>query len=158
MTSHPYIPDDDFIEEYLREPLTPEKRAELQKMRDEWEQQQQEELQRIIDDDPWMFMVSDYSASGEGRTVCLMMTTANPNYPEDFVNSENNYVPSTTQEYRARRKFKEKFGDWYVNGLEFLTKEQFFNKYSLFLPQKLVNLKDKLCSIEYHSELHFNFS
>ena len=152
------IPDDDFIEEYLREPLTPEKKEELQRMRDEWEQQQQEELQRIIDDDPWMFMVSDYCATGEGRTVCLMMTQANPNYPEDFVNSENNYVPSTTKEYRAKRKFKEKFGDWYANRVEFLTREKFFNKYSLFLPQKLVNLKDKPCSIEYHSELHFNFS
>ena len=151
------IPDDDFIEEYLQEPLTPEKKAELQRMRDEWERQQQEELQRIIDDDPWMFMVSDYFGTGEGRTVCLMMTQANPNWPEDFVNSEN-YVPSTTKEYRARRKFKEKFGDWYANGIEFLTREQFFNKYSLFLPQKLVNLKDQLCSIEYHSELHFNFS
>ena len=40
------IPSDDFIEEYLREPLTPEKKAELQQMRDEWEQQRQEELQR----------------------------------------------------------------------------------------------------------------
>lgn len=38
------IPDDDFIEEYLREPLTPEKKAELQQMRDEWEQAQQEAL------------------------------------------------------------------------------------------------------------------
>jgi DNA-binding IclR family transcriptional regulator len=44
------IPDDDFIEEYLREPLTPEKKTELQQMRDEWEQARQEELQR--NDDP----------------------------------------------------------------------------------------------------------
>ena len=151
------IPDDDFIEEYLREPLTPEKKAELAKLREGWKRQQQEELQRIIGDDPWMFMVSDYCATGEGRTVCLMMTQANPNWPEDFVNSEN-YVPSTKKEYRARRNFKEKFGDWYANGVEFITREQFFNRYSLFLPQKLVNLKDKSCSIEYHSQLHFNFS
>ena len=103
-------------------------------------------------------MVSDYCATGEGRTVCLMMTQANPNCGEDFENSENNYVPSTTKEYRARRKFRDKFGDWHSNGVEFLTREQFFNRYSLFLPQKLVNLKDKPCSIEHHSELHFNFS
>lgn len=45
MTSPPYIPDDDFIEEYLREPLTPEKKAELQQMRDEWEQARQESLE-----------------------------------------------------------------------------------------------------------------
>ena len=37
MNSQNPIPDDEFLEEYLREPLTPEKKEELAQMREEYE-------------------------------------------------------------------------------------------------------------------------
>lgn len=158
MTSHPYIPSDDFIEEYLREPLTPEKKEYLAKLREEWERQQQEELQRIIGDDPWMFMVSEWWEQGCGRTIFLGMTQAVPEDRDFDRNGKNPYTPITTKEERAIRKFKEKFGEYFTQDLKFITREKFFGNYSEYLPPRLYVAKDELCSVEYFSELHINFS
>jgi hypothetical protein len=158
MTSQPYIPSDDFLEEWLDTPMTEEKKQEMEKYREYWEQAREDAIEHKKNNEYWVFMVSDYFGTGEGRTLCLMMTSALPCREEDFQNPDNKYVASTTKEYRARRKFKEAFGDWHYQGLEFLTREEFFTKYSQYLPPKLIELKDQLCYIEYCSELHFNFS
>ena len=152
------IPSDDFLDEWLDTPMTEEKKEELGDLREEWEKARQGAIEHKKNNEYWIFMVSDYFGTGEGRTVCLCMTQAVPCKEEDFQNPDNKYSPSTTQKYRARRKFKEAFGDWYCQGLEFLTRDEFFTKYSQYLPPKLVELKDQLCYIEYCSELHFNFS
>lgn len=110
-----------------------------------------------MNDEYWMFMSADYYATGEGRTICLMMTQAVPCCEEDFEFSENKYVACTTQEYRARRKFVKTFGEFYSKGLDFWTREEFFNKYATHLPESL-KLKDQNCFIEYFSEFYFNYS
>jgi hypothetical protein len=152
------IPDDDLLIEWLGAPMTEDKKEELGNLREEWEKEQKDALEHKENNEYWLFMVSDYFGTGEGRTLCLMMTSALPCREEDFQNPDNKYAPSTTKEYRARRKFKEAFGYWYSQGLEFLTREEFFTKYSQYLPPKLVELKDQLCYIEYHSKLQFSFS
>lgn len=106
----------------------------------------------------WRFLVSDYCATGEGRTISILCTQANP-YGDDFPSDGmNKYVPITTIEYRAVREFHEYFGTWSLYGIDFLSREDFFEKYANFLPAALVNLKDKQCFLAYHGELHFNFS
>ena len=110
------------------------------------------------EDEYWRFLVSDYGATGEGRTISVLMTQANPfgdDYPSD---GPNKYVPITTTEYRAVREFHKYFGTWTLYGVDFLSREDFFEKYANFLPPALVNLKDKQCFLAYHGELHFNFS
>lgn len=110
------------------------------------------------EDEYWRFLVRDYGATGEGRTISVLMTQANP-YGDDFPSDgPNKYVPITTTEYRAVREFHKYFGTWSLYGVDFLSREDFFEKYANFLPPALVNLKDKQCFLAYHGELHFNFS
>lgn len=156
MTTINNIPSNDSIEDWLKyEPLAEEKKQELAELR---KSRQDEFIKRIEEDDPWVFMSSWNTATCEGFTICLMMTQANPNCSEDFENSENSYVASTTQEYRARRKFKETFGEFYSQFVEFHTREEFFEKFKDYLPSKLFTIKNQPCAIEFHTELYYNFS
>ena len=115
------------------------------------------------EDESWMFLEAEYYGTGEGQTVCLQMTQANPwggdngdfdetlPYPDD-------YKPITTQAYRAVRGFHKLFGTWHLHGLRFHTREAFFTRYANQIPSSLVKLKDQQCLLEYHSELHYNFA
>ena len=49
------IPDDEFLEEYLREPLTPIKKEELAQMREEWEKARQEAIEHKKNNEYWKF-------------------------------------------------------------------------------------------------------
>ncbi len=158
MTSHPYIPNDDFIEEYLQEKLTPEKKAELQQMREEWEQARKDALEHKKNNEYWKFLVAEYWEQSCGRTIFLCMTQATPEGRDYDRDGKNPYVPINTQEERAIRKFRELFGEYFTQDMKFVTREEFFTKYSQYLPPKLIELKDQPCYIEYCSELHFNFS
>ena len=112
------------------------------------------------EDESWMFLEAEYYGTGEGKTICLQMTQANP-YGDDYdgkLSYPDNYEPLTTQAYRAVRGFHKLFGTWHLHGLRFHTREEFFKIYDNFLPAVLVNLKDEECFLEYHSELHFNFA
>lgn len=104
----------------------------------------------------WRFIVSEYYGTGDGKTICIMITSGSTE-PEDFTD-DSSYTPTNSIEYRCVREFHKHFGTWMLQGIEFLSKEDFFKKYAIFLPQALVNLKDKQCYMHYHSELHFNFS
>ena len=115
------------------------------------------------EDELWMFLEAEYYGTGEGQTVCLQMTQANPwggdngdfdrtlPYPDDC-------KPITTQAYRAVRGFHKLFGTFFLHGLRFHTREAFFTRYANQLPASLVKLKDQRCMLEYHSELHYNFA
>jgi hypothetical protein len=112
------------------------------------------------ENDSWMFLEAQYYGTGEGQTTCLMMTQANP-YGDDYdgkLSYPDNYTPITSKQYRAVRAFHKEFGTWHLYGLRFHTREAFFKNYANMLPAVLVNLKDQQCFLEYHSELHYNFS
>jgi len=109
-------------------------------------------------DEHWVYMVSEYFGTGEGQTVCVMMTQANPGHPEDFENSTNKYVACTTQQYRAVRAFHEQFGTWYLHGLRFLTKEDFFSEYSYYIPPAMMKLLNRSCFKDFYTRVHYNFS
>lgn len=109
------------------------------------------------DDNNFRFLVSDYYGTGEGRTICVLLTQALASATEDFC-YEGEYKELTTKDYRAVREFHKYFGTWMLHGLEFVSKEDFFGKYGHLLPPALVELKDKDCFLNYYSELHFNFA
>ena len=106
----------------------------------------------------WVYMVSEYFGTGEGQTVCIMMTQANPGHPEDFETSTNRYVACTTKQYRAVRAFHEQFGTWHLHGLRFLSKEDFFSEYSYYIPPVMMKLSNKSCYKEFYTKVHYNFS
>jgi len=115
------------------------------------------------ENESWLFLEADYYGTGEGKTICLQMTQANPWGGDngDFDRTlpyPDNCKPITTQAYRAVRGFHKLFGTWHLYGLRFHTREEFFKIYDNFLPAVLVKLKDQPCMLEYSSELHFNFA
>ena len=115
------------------------------------------------EDESWMFLEAEYYGTGEGQTICLQMTQADPWGGDngDFDKTlpyPDNYKTLTTQAYRAVRGFHKLFGTWHLHGLRFHTREAFFTRYANQLPATLVQLKDQQCFLEYHSELHYNFA
>ena len=149
--------------EELKEELEVLKKKNFQDVADRCMKEYAETYGEIPEDESWMFLEAEYYGTGEGQTLCLQMTQANPRggdngdfdrtlpYPDD-------YKPINTKQYRAVRGFHKLFGTWHLHGLRFHTREEFFKIYDNFLPAVLVNLKDEECFLEYHSELHFNFA
>jgi len=107
-------------------------------------------------DEYWVYMIGEYYGTGEGQTTCIMMTQATP-YGDDF-DEEHKYVPITSKQYRAVRKFHEEFGTWYLYGLKFLSKEDFFTECAYYIPPVMMKLSNKSCFKEFHTRVHYNFS
>lgn len=107
-------------------------------------------------DEHWVYMISEYFGTGEGQTTCIMMTQATP-YGDDFT-EENKYVPVNSKQYRAVREFHKQFGTWYLHGLKFLTKEDFFTECAYYIPPVMMKLSNKSCFKEFHTRVHYNFS
>ena len=118
----------------------------------------QEAIEHKKNNEYWKFLVADWWEQGCGRTFFLMMTQATPEGRDFDRDGEHPYTAINTQEERAIRKFKEVFGEYFTQDMKFITREEFFTKYSQYLPPRLFELKDELCNIDYHSKLHFNFS
>jgi hypothetical protein len=104
----------------------------------------------------WVYMVSEYFGTGEGQTMCVMMTQATP-YGDDFAEG-NFYVPVNSKQYRAVRAFHEQFGTWHLHGLRFLSKEDFFTECAYYIPPVMMKLSNKNCFKEFHTKVHYNFS
>ena len=154
---------DGFNEEELKEKLEVLKKKNFQSVAIACMAEYSRVYGEMPEDESWMFMEAEYYATGEGQTVCLQMTQANPwgGDSGDFDKTlpyPDNYKPITTQAYRAVRDFHENFGTWHLNQLRFHTREAFFTKYANQLPSSLVKLKDQQCMLEYHSHLHYNFA
>ena len=109
-------------------------------------------------DEYWVYMVADYFGTGEGQTTCIMMTQATPNCEEDFENSENKYVASTSQQYRAVRAFHKQFGTWHLHGLRFLSKEDFYTQWAYYIPPVMMKLSTAKCFKDFYTSVHYNFS
>jgi hypothetical protein len=92
----------------------------------------------------YQFFVIDYFGTGEGRTIFLQISRSNsPSYPEDYF-----------------KKRWEKFVDveFYLQGTEELTEEEFMKRYSRHIPERINTLlEDKVLSI-WQNHYHFNYS
>ena len=146
--------------EELKEELEVLKKKNFQDVADRCMKEYAETYGEMPEDESWMFLEAEYYGTGEGKTICLQMTQANP-YGDDYdgkLSYPDNYTPITSKQYRAVRGFHKLFGTWHLHGLRFHTREAFFTRYSNQLPASLLKLKDQRCMLEYHSELHYNFA
>jgi hypothetical protein len=123
-------------------------------------------------DNLYQYVASDYTGTGEGRTICVLITRAYPkqedyDVPPDFkedAEGKLQYVPGVlkySQKFIAAREFKERFGDFYVEFAENLSKEEFFNRFGRLLPEMVVKLldgKDTPGNFYFAQEFHFNYS
>lgn len=91
------------------------------------------------------YLISDYSASGEGRTVCIMVLTI-PHGVERtaYINSE----------------FTEKFDDFYSIGMEEISLSELEIRYVHLIPKMVYDLlHDEMgCNLHWHAQIHYNFS
>lgn len=92
----------------------------------------------------YQYYVIDYFATGEGRSIWLQISRNNsPYYPVDYL-----------------QKRWEKFVDveYYLQGTEELSEEEFMKKYRVFIPGHIKNtIEEKSMSI-WQSHYHFNRS
>jgi hypothetical protein len=124
------------IEEFLNS--LPKPVMTKEELKAHHEKLQQEHLKEIQEDDPWKFMVAWNMATGEGSTYCLYMT-------------------ATDDKAVAKKRFEDKFG-YYANFMDFTTREEFFDKFSNFIPESVKELSNKPCSLEFYTEVSYNFS
>lgn len=106
----------------------------------------------------YTFMSCDYSASGEGRTVCLLITRAYPR-AEDY--TENSRVLKNSTADRGIREFTEEFGGYLAIGAQFHSQEEFLNKYKQYIPEfavKMLNSDEQPGNFNFKQAFHFNFS
>ncbi len=115
----------------------------------------------------YQFIACDYFATGEGRTICLLITRAYPkqeDYKTEARFDETGFHPgelANTAKFRAAREFVKHFGTWYAQGAENLPKEEFLEKFGRFIPEvvlKLLNSEDQPGNLSFRQEFHFNFS
>jgi roadblock/LC7 domain-containing protein len=107
-------------------------------------------------DEHWVYMIGEYFGTGEGQTTCIMMTQATP-YGDDY-SGENKYVPVNSKQYRAVRAFHEQFGTWYLYGLKFLSREDFYTECAYFIPPVMMKLSNAKCFKDFYTRVHYNFS
>ena len=142
----------------LRAELEAKKKENYQLVADACMKEYEEKYQRDVFpvDEYWVYMISEYFGTGEGQTTCIMMTQAAP-YGDDF-SGDNKYVPINSKAYRAVRAFHEQFGTWYLHGLKFLSKEDFFAECSYYIPPVMMKLSNKSCFKDFYTKVHYNFS
>lgn len=107
----------------------------------------------------YQYLACDYYATGEGRTVCLLITRAYPR-TEDY--DENYEIKSGhTPKVRAAREFSEEFGGWYTQGAENLTREEFLKRFGNHLPpytEKILTSEDGPGNFNLKLQIHMNYS
>ena len=130
--------EQEIIDEFLNS--LPKLVMTKEELKEHHEKLQQEHLKEIQEDDPWKFMVSWSMGTGEGTTYCLYMT-------------------ATDDKTVAKKRFEDKFGEYYTNFMDFVSREEFFStKYSSYIPESVEELSNKPCSLEFYTEVHYNFS
>ena len=144
--------------EELVEELQAKKKENFQLVADACMKEYEKKYQRDVFpmSEYWVYMVSEYFGTGEGQTVCVMMTQATP-YGDDFAEGKF-YVPVNSKQYRAVRAFHEQFGTWHLHGLRFLSKEDFFTECAYYIPPVMMKLSNKSCFKEFYTKVHYNFS
>ena len=91
------------------------------------------------------YLVSDYYATGEGRTVCILVMNA---LPREGMSSK----------LVAAKEFLEVFGDFYIRCAENLCKDDFFKRYGRYLPTYVEKVLDSGAGMVYYTmKLSLNF-
>ena len=144
--------------EELKAELEAKKKENFQLVADACMKEYEEKYHRDVFpvDEHWVYMIGEYFGTGEGQTTCIMMTQATP-YGDDY-SGENKYVPVNSKQYRAVRAFHEQFGTWYLYGLKFLSREDFYTECAYFIPPVMMKLSNAKCFKDFYTRVHYNFS
>ena len=102
----------------------------------------------------YQFLACDYYATGEGRTVCLLITRAYPTVDDH---------PDNTPAVRAALEFASEFDSFYLQGAENLTREEFLKRFGHHLPDYVHNILNAGVgeipgNFNFKQTLHLNFS
>lgn len=119
--------------------------------------------------DPNVYVVCDYGATGEGRTVMTLITRVSPRHDlGDFAvqpGPENGWQGelAITRDKIALREFKDRFGDYYAIGAEVIDRYEFFDRYGKHVPEILYKLtdpngKDIPPGFNWFGSLYYNYS
>lgn len=112
----------------------------------------------------YVYLSNDYYATGEGRTICLLITRAYPRQEDYDGNSwEANSKLIRTPTEIGKREFEEKFGDWMTFGVESYIREEFIQKFNNLIPATVLkeinnDSEDVPGNFNWFSQLHMNFS
>jgi hypothetical protein len=142
--------------EELKQQLEELKKENFQKVAECCIEEYNQKYSDHKEDPYWVYMMAEYFATGEGQTVCLMITQGLP-YGNDY-GPDDKYNPVTTKQYRAVREFHEKFGTWHLHGLRFLSKEAFYTECAYFIPPVMMKLSNAKCYKNFYTQVHYNFS
>lgn len=124
-----------------------------------------------MSEDPYVFLAIDYYATGEGRSIFLLVTRAYP-CREDYEvqpdwDDETGYTPGVLKSTRtdiALREMRDKGCDpYFMEGVEELKREEFLTKYQSVLPEAVINILNETGNVapgnfNYYVQLHFNYS
>ena len=97
-------------------------------------------LEDNVTEELYQFVVSDYYATGEGRTIMLLITRAYPlgsDYITESHFDDGKFVLGelgNTAKFRAAREFIDEFGGYYAQGAENLSREEFLKRFGNHLP------------------------
>ena len=93
------------------------------------------------------YLVSDYGATGEGRTVSVMVFR--PRIPY-----------GTTREQYFQAEFTNVFDTWWTIGMKEVSREEFEADYAWMMPEQVYNMinQENPPGLHWHSQFHYNFS
>lgn len=122
-------------------------------------------------DELYTFVASDYYATGEGVTKCLLITRAYPRSDDYEVQPETVYTdgkyhfnPGILKNgpgFRGLREFAEEFGGWYARGASIYSHEEFMKKFEAYIPKVVTNLLNDPAqpgNFHFKTQIHMNFS
>lgn len=112
------------------------------------------------------YLYSDYAATGEGRTVSLLVTTLTPRGRDwltkpGFVVGKG-YRPgilARSVEDILLRQFAETFDSWFARGMERLDRESFIERAGEMLPAPVRRAleRDVYGNLHYSAQFHLTF-
>lgn len=116
-----------------------------------------------MNDELYQFLACDYYATGEGRTVMLLITRA---YPRTDDYEDVKIMPPKVKKsakFRAAREFAEEFGGYFLQGAVNLPREEFLTKFGHHLPGYVHDILEKEGderpgNFNYKMQMHMNFS
>lgn len=125
------------------------------------------------------YVVSDYMATGEGHSLCILITMAYPHH-DDYDRTDNKtrinengsfhfemppLKEGITPETIALRQFKEEFGAFHTRGAQIMSEKDFLLRHSKHIPEYIVKVIDNqrwpdkaAGNVYYASIVHLNYS
>ncbi len=101
------------------------------------------------------YLICDYSATGEGRTVCVMIAHS---YVFDTLSIG---PPEKTQQDCMKEAFARRFGEYLTIGMREVTKNEFEERYGWTIPEtvyRMITEKPYPPGFQWSTEIYYNLS